>query len=110
MIHRSDWYSAEFYPDGETAVYVDINTPARWEGPVVTMVDLDLDLVRKRSDGSVVLLDEDEFEAHRVEYSYPEHLVAGAREAAGAIVVPLENGQEPFGSVGDSWLERARML
>lgn len=108
LIHRTAWYSAEFYPGGETQVYVDINTPAVWDGPLVTMIDLDLDVVRKRSDGSVTVLDEDEFEQHRVEYDYPEHLVTGAREAVTAVVGSLVDGRAPFGAVGDRWLERAQ--
>jgi hypothetical protein len=49
-------------------VYIDITTPPMWldDDAVVTMVDLDLDVLR-RWDGRVEVADEDEFAAHRVE-------------------------------------------
>jgi hypothetical protein len=39
------------------------------------MVDLDLDVCRLRADGSVHLLDEDEFVEHRARYGFPAHVV-----------------------------------
>ncbi|HET9946387.1 MAG TPA: DUF402 domain-containing protein, partial [Actinomycetes bacterium] len=70
-----------------------------------SMVDLDLDVVLMR-DGSLVLDDEDEFEAHRVALGYPDDLVALARRTAHEVLVAISDGSEPFGSAGASWLER----
>lgn len=87
--------------------YVDVITPAVWNGDTVRMVDLDLDVVR-RSDGSVEVDDEDEFEEHKVAFGYPEHVVDRARTEAAQLVLAVEQGREPFGAVGDRWLEVSR--
>jgi len=87
--------------------YVDVITPAVWDGDTVCMVDLDLDVVR-RSDGSVEVDDEDEFEEHKVAFGYPEHVVDRARTEAAQLVLAVEQGREPFGAVGDRWLEVSR--
>jgi len=87
--------------------YVDVITPAVWDGDTVRMVDLDLDVVR-RSDGTVEVDDEDEFEEHKAVFGYPEHVVDRARTEAAQLVLAVERGTEPFGVVGDRWLEVSR--
>jgi hypothetical protein len=86
--------------------YVDVITPAVWEGETVRMVDLDLDVVH-RSDGTVDIDDEDEFEDHKVAFGYPEHVVDRARTEAARLVLALERRNEPFGEAGHRWLEVA---
>ena len=87
--------------------YVDVITPAVWDGDTVRMVDLDLDVVRRR-DGTVEVDDEDEFEEHKVAFGYPEHVVDRARTEAAQLVLAVEQDKEPFGVVGDRWLEMSR--
>ncbi len=93
--------------DGSIDVYVDIITPAAWDGNTVRMVDLDLDVVR-RSDGSVEVHDEDEFDEHRVAFEYPAHVVDMARTVTARLAIDVEARVEPFDDVGDRWLEVAR--
>ena len=92
-------------------VYVDITTPPRWrfDGPVaeVTMVDLDLDVVR-RFDGEVYVDDEDEFAEHQISLGYPPALVAAARADCAAVLAGVRGGAEPFGEVAQQWLTRYR--
>ena len=45
----------------------------------VTMVDLDLDVVRLRADQRVLIVDEDEFAEHQVRYSYPAEVITAGR-------------------------------
>jgi protein associated with RNAse G/E len=90
---------------GRFEIYVDVATPAIWDGGGVYMVDLDLDVVRYR-DGGVAVLDEDEFEDHRRRFHYPESVVDAARAAAARLVVDLGERREPFGEVGPAWLQR----
>ena len=47
------------------------------------MIDLDLDVVRRRATGLVELRDEDEFAEHRARFGYPDDVVAEAQAAAG---------------------------
>jgi protein associated with RNAse G/E len=80
-----------------------MTTVPEWTGRTVTMADLDLDVVLRR-DGSLVLDDEDEFEDHRVELDYPDHLVRLARRTADEVLAAVRDGAEPFGAVGAAWL------
>jgi len=110
LVPRNEWWTATFNesvarsPFGYV-VYVDMCTPAEWEGETVSSVDLDLD-VAMNADGEVFLLDEDEFEEHRLAMRYPDHIADRARVTAAALFTDLEAGREPFASVGASWLGR----
>jgi hypothetical protein len=107
LVPHDRWWTAMFNPPPRTSeVYCDIASPARWNGGnTVRLVDLDLDVVRRRSSGRVELLDEHEFADHRVRFGYPEELVAAARAAAGWLVEALSDGTEPFASAYRPWLE-----
>lgn len=101
------WWTAVF--NGEpvnTEVYCDITTPPRWPHPgEVTMVDLDLDVVRLRADQQVLLLDEDEFAEYQVRYRYPADVIAEAEQAADWLPQAIKAEAEPFGSAYRSWLD-----
>lgn len=87
-------------------IYIDIGTPATWVNDHrVEIIDLDLDVVRKQ-DGSVELLDEDEFLDHQQWFNYPAWLVDRARSTAAELVLKVEAGVEPFGSTPATWLDR----
>ena len=77
---------------------------ARWEGDTVHLIDLDLDVVRRRATGLVELRDEDEFEEHRARFGYPEDLVRESRLAADRLMGALGDGTEPFASAYRKWL------
>jgi len=61
--------------------YCNITTPPLFDGRHLSYVDLDLD-VAVRPDGSINLLDEDEFAKHRLKYGYPLKVVTKAEDAA----------------------------
>jgi protein associated with RNAse G/E len=50
-----------------------------------------------------VVLDEDEFDEHRVRYSYPDDLVVGARAATEYVLGAIESGHGPFNGIADEW-------
>ena len=96
------WAAAETGVD----VYVDITTVPRWEGRVVSMVDLDLDVVRGRT-GRVWVDDEDEFADHRVRFGYPADVVRLAASSCDAVHAAVTAGLPPYdGAVGAAWLSR----
>jgi len=102
--HRA-WWTGMFNPPPRTSeVYCDITTPARWEGDTVHIVDLDLDVSRRRDTGLIELRDEDEFADHQVRFGYSDELVAEARAAAGRLFVALGDGSEPFATAYRKWL------
>jgi protein associated with RNAse G/E len=107
LITRDKWWTAIWNDRSpKVELYVDIATPARWEDDRVTMIDLDLDIVRRRN-GLVEVLDEDEFAEHRALYGYPPDIVDRARTATASVFLDVESHREPFGSVANSWLAAA---
>ena len=85
-------------------LYVDVTTPPEWTGPAeITVVDLDIDLVRYR-DGRVEVEDEDEFEEHRVSLGYPDAIVEGALRGAAELRAALSGEEEPFAEHYRKWL------
>lgn len=100
LVPQDSWWTAMFNPPPRTSeVYCDITTPARWqESHTVDLVDLDLDVVRRRQTGNVELLDEDEFAVHRASFGYPEDVVSQARAAATWLRTALGSGTQPFAS------------
>ncbi|HEY5890424.1 MAG TPA: DUF402 domain-containing protein [Acidimicrobiia bacterium] len=89
-------------PD-RTAIYVDITTIPTMPAPDrVEAIDVDLDVVQL-VDGSIQILDEDEFVDHRLELGYPEWLVAQARASTAQIVVDIERQAPPFDGAHLTW-------
>lgn len=85
--------------------YVDITTPAQTSPGQVTCVDLDLDVVRDRVGDRVWVDDEDEFAEHQVRFGYPPEVIVGAQGVCARVRSAVENRVEPFGSVGQEWLQ-----
>jgi protein associated with RNAse G/E len=109
LVPRAAWWTATFNAaPHRTEIYCDITTVPHWPAAdEVTMVDLDLD-VRRRRTGEVQLLDEDEFAAHRVRYGYPPDIVAAAEAAAEWLYASVRDRIEPFGVAYTHWLAQVR--
>jgi hypothetical protein len=106
LIPHHAWWTGMFNPPPRTSeVYCDITTPARWEGDTVHIIDLDLDVVRRRETALVELRDEDEFDEHRVQFGYPGDLVGEAHAAADRLMVALGDGSEPFATQYRKYLQ-----
>ena len=106
LLPREAWWTAAFNAEPHrTEIYCDITTVPEWTDEGVTMVDLDLD-VRRRRTGAVELLDEDEFVEHRVRYGYPDDVAAAAEESAAWLMHAVTGYDEPFGVASHEWLAR----
>lgn len=103
LIPTDQWWTAHFNESGELAVYCDVATVPEWRGSEVTMVDLDLDVIRLR-DGKIYTDDEDEFAEHQVKYGYPPEIVKGAEAAADYLMTAVADGKGPFGGAHEPWL------
>jgi uncharacterized protein len=109
LVPRQAWWTAMFNaPPRRTEIYCDIATPARWIGDHVVLADLDLDVRRRRADGVVELLDEDEFATHSEQFGYPDFVVSEAWAAARWLVEALDDGTEPFATGFHQWLQKVR--
>jgi len=106
LIPEDRWWTAIWAWQRRHDLYVDIITPPQWNGATVTMVDIDLDVVRW-ADGRVEVLDEDEFEEHRHRFDYPPRLVDTARATTARLAMAVEAGHEPFGAVAAGWMAAA---
>jgi protein associated with RNAse G/E len=100
------WWTATFNAaPRRTEVYCDVTTPPEWPSPgLVTMVDLDLDVLLKRGADAPILVDEDEFAEHQVRYGYPAEVIAAAQGAADRLMTAVAAGAGPFGGVHHQWL------
>jgi hypothetical protein len=109
LVPNEQWWTAYFNPvpkgSNHHLVYVDVNSEPIWEGAIVSMVDLDLDVVVAPG-GTARVIDEDELEEHRVRWSYPPHLVDRVRTTAARIAGDIDLGREPFASAGPDHVAR----
>jgi hypothetical protein len=102
------WWTAIFNAEpARTEIYCDIATPASWPEPgEVTMADLDLDVIRRRADQRVEIVDVDEFEEHQRKYGYPAEVIRAAEQAADWLRNAISGGAEPFAGAYRAWLAR----
>ncbi|WP_368861749.1 DUF402 domain-containing protein [Actinospica durhamensis] len=105
---RDKWWTASFYTaPRRTEIYCDITTVPEWPTEdEVTMVDLDLDVIRRREDRQAIILDEDEFLEHQVRYAYPPNVIEAARNSADALLPAVGGDAEPFQSAYFEWLSK----
>ena len=105
---RGEWWHLHYEGPGarEYISFVDIVAPITWKGDErYEMIDLDLD-VALYQDGTIEVQDEDEFEIHQIRYGYSPEMIEGARVATESVVRALENRDEPFFDVADTWLAK----
>ena len=110
LIPAGQWWTAVFNgPPARVEIYCDIATPAQWRSPgEVTMIDLDLDVVRVRADRRVFVDDEDEFAEHQVRFGYPPDVISHAEQTAARLLAAVTADVEPFGSTAEAWLDKVR--
>jgi len=107
LVPEHAWWTAMFNPPPRrTEVYCDVTTPATWAQGRMSVVDLDLDVRRRRGTGAVEIVDNDEFELHSERYGYPAEVVGAARTAATWLESALTGGAEPFATGYKVWLDR----
>ncbi|NUT38321.1 MAG: DUF402 domain-containing protein [Hamadaea sp.] len=104
---RDSWWTARFNSesDSRTEIYCDVTAVPKWTADdELTIVDLDLDVVRLHADRAVQLLDEDEFAEHRDRYGYPDDVAENALATSVWLLSALATGLEPFGVASAPYL------
>ena len=105
LFPRNAWWTASFNAaPHRTQIYCDITTVPQWNGDEVTMVDLDLDVVLRRT-GALYVDDEDEFTEHQTRYGYSDDVIASAQSSCDWPFEQVQSGQEPFTTGYKSWLD-----
>jgi len=106
LIQPGSWWTLIANDPQRIRFYVDIITPAVWQSDeLVTMVDLDLDVVLELG-GTVYIDDEDEFAEHQVTLNYPTAWVTKVPQVAADMADRIRRAEEPFNLVAESWLSR----
>jgi len=99
LVPSDGCYTAFWNAAGTVGLYVDVTTQPVVNADTIDVVDLDLDVVRLR-DGTIELIDEDEFELHQVRYAYPAAIIDQARSTADWLMRTISAGHELFDELG----------
>lgn len=101
------WFATFNGPGHHIQTYVDISTVGEWStsesGRTFTLIDLDLDVVR-RHDGMIYVDDEDEFEEHQRLFGYPADVIARAESDCAHVLQSVRDRTEPFAGRPDHWM------
>ena len=92
------WYNIVRFiePSGELRnYYCNINVPPTFDGPVLSYVDLDTDVLIE-PDFSYRVLDLEEFEQNAARYGYPIEVRQNAELALGELISLIETRAFPF--------------
>ena len=127
LVQPGAWHLATFQAPGIWCdLYIDVTTPAVWDGDVLRAVDLDLDVIRlpdplppvaaspwdvmPAGAGEVVVDDEDEFAEHQVALGYPPEVIEGAQASCDALVAAVRAGVAPYDGSHRRWLDELSRL
>lgn len=127
LVQPDRWHLPTFQAPGIWCdLYIDVTTPATWDGHVLRAVDLDLDVIRLsdplpdevrdeavdegRTAGEIFVDDEDEFAEHQVAFGYPAHVVAGAQASCDELVAAVRAGLPPYDGAHRRWLDELSRL
>jgi hypothetical protein len=127
LVPSGGWYAATFHAPGIWCdLYIDVTTPATWDGDVLRAIDLDLDVIRMSPEpprltgsgpqnvsagrGEVFVDDEDEFAEHQVAFGYPAEVIARAQASCDELVAAVRAGLPPYDGTHQRWLDALRLL
>ena len=106
LIQPGSWWTLIANDPTRIRFYIDIVTPPVWQSSeLVTMTDLDLDVILEVG-GTVYIDDEDEFAEHQRTLHYPDLWITKVPETAAEMADRISRSEEPFHSVAESWLSR----
>jgi hypothetical protein len=103
------WLATFHGPGGIVWTYVDMTTVPKWSGRTVRAVDLDLDVV-EGLDRAVFVDDQDEFDEHRVEFSYPREVIDLALATRDMVLIAVRDKYPPFDGSAAPWFDVLRTI
>mgnify|MGYP001168471301 CR=1 FL=1 len=92
----SQWFNIVALISGAgVEYYCNLSSPAAWNGEALTYIDYDLD-ISVQPNGTLQVLDEDEFEINIQKMHYPEPIVTLVERAVGELKNMIEEEQGLF--------------
>ncbi|MDQ0340035.1 protein associated with RNAse G/E [Caldalkalibacillus uzonensis] len=86
--------------------YCNIGSPYQWKNNCLQYIDYDLD-VKVFPDMTYVILDEEEFQLHKRELNYPNHIVRKVQQALEELLSLIHQQKGPFeADYIERWYER----
>ena len=92
------WYNVFRFSDSNQTLqnfYCNINQPPRFDGRVLSYIDLDIDVL-VAPDFTYKILDVDDFEDNAKRYAYPDEVQVNARLALAELISLIETRAFPF--------------
>ncbi|MFX3631310.1 MAG: DUF402 domain-containing protein [Candidatus Pristimantibacillus sp.] len=91
-----EWFNiVALLEDTGVRYYCNIASPPYIQGDVLTYIDYDLDVIRK-ADGSRQVVDQDEYEMHKIAYHYPKMVEDKVGEGLKSLLGRMDKGSSPF--------------
>ncbi|MUT65570.1 DUF402 domain-containing protein [Paenibacillus sp. NEAU-GSW1] len=91
-----EWFNVvALLEDAGVRYYCNIASPPFMQGDVLTYIDYDLDVIRT-ADGSRHIVDQDEYELHKLAYHYPKMVDDLVYQGLTALLQRIDRGQAPF--------------
>ncbi|MDL9981575.1 DUF402 domain-containing protein [Microbacterium sp. ASV49] len=110
LIPASGDYVPTFHRDHPRRlwVYIDLAWDMRWtDAGEPEATDMDLDVVRADDGRGIWIDDRDEWDEHRVQFGYPDDVVAHLDALASDLERRVRTGEAPFDdAVREGWLDR----
>ncbi len=105
----SGWFATFNGPGHDIQTYVDISTVGEWSIShkmlTFTLIDLDLDVVR-RQNGTIYVDDEEEFAEHQRLFGYPHDVIAQAERDCANVLQSVTDRAEPFAIRPEHWMRQ----
>jgi protein associated with RNAse G/E len=92
------WYNVFHFAETGTSLckfYCNINTPANFDGRVLSYIDLDIDILVAH-DFTLKVVDEDEFALNSSRFNYPNAIRVSAAQAVKEVIESIEKRHFPF--------------
>jgi protein associated with RNAse G/E len=90
------WYNiVALLESGGVRYYCNVASPFTYYEQIVTYIDYDLDVIRLPN-GSIHVVDEEEYQQHRIQYQYSDTVETRVRAGLDELLGRMKNQQAPF--------------